>query len=335
MKPPQNNLVSIVFSFRNEATNLLPLIQTILTVFEPLKYDFEMIFVNDDSTDNSLEILKRQGLHNPRIKVITTSRRFGVHPCVMAGFKAAKGDAVIYMDTDLQDPPELIPQLLEKWEQGADVVHTRRKKRLGEGKVKMAFTLLAYKIIDAFSEVKIPSNCGDFKLLSRRIVNEIIKMKEYNPFMRGLTYWVGFNQQFVEYVRSPRNAGKTHFSLFGSGPIKEFERGIITFSDIPLKISLLTGFLTSAFAFFYLPIIIITKFVGFNLPGWTAVMCGILLLNGMVLFTIGILGLYVSRIYHEVRARPHYIIKETFNFDSPTHLDERPVECISNTLKGR
>lgn len=312
---PNKKMISIIFSFRNEEENLHPLIQRIENVFKPLGFEYEMIFVNDDSTDHSLDILLNNRKKNPRIKIVNMSRRFGVHPCVMAGLNRAKGDAVIYMDTDLQDPPELIPEMIKKWENGADVVHTKRRTRQGESPFKMWVTRKAYKIIDLFSEVPIPSNCGDFKLLSRKVLHHLLKFKEYNPFMRGLSLWIGHNQEFLEYDREPRHGGKTHFSLFSLGPIKEFERGMINFSEFPLKISLIIGFIAATLSFLYIPIILINKLLGSNLPGWSALMTATVFLNGMILFTIGIVGLYIGRIYKEVQGRPSYIIKEKIGFD--------------------
>ena len=168
-------MLSIVFSFRNEEEVLEELIKRVQAVAGKLDMDYEMIFVNDDSTDGSLEILLNQRNRDPRIKIINMSRRFGIHSCVMAGFKHSRGDAVIYMDADLQDPPEVISDLVNKWKTGSEVVHTTRTKRSGENVIKLVLTQLAYKLLNLVCEVKIPSNTGDFKLLSRRAVNEVIK----------------------------------------------------------------------------------------------------------------------------------------------------------------
>lgn len=307
--------LSLVFSFRNEEKTIPLLLDRVIAVMEKEAYHYELLFIDDASTDASLEILLQARQSNPSIKILSMSRRFGVHPCVMAGLEASAGDAVIYMDADLQDPPELIPRLIDAWQQGADVVHTRRTERLGESRWKMAITLLAYKVVDALSDVRIPSNCGDFKLLSRRALNQLLRLKEKNPFMRGLTYWIGFHQAYVDYVRESRAAGTTHFSLFSLGPMREFERGVITFSTLPLRFALVLGLLAAGGAFFYLPFLLAGKWLGWNLPGWTGIMCAIALLNGLVLFTIGITGLYISRIYDEVRGRPSYILREAWGFE--------------------
>lgn len=307
-------LLSIVFSFRNEEEVLEELIQRVGAALQKLPYEYEIIFVNDDSTDRSLEILQACRKQDARIRILTMSRCFGIHPCVLAGLKHAAGDAVVYMDADLQDPPEVIPKLVEEWEKGADVVHTTRTARKGENRLKMFLTRQAYRLINSVSEIKIPSNTGDFKLLSRRAVNEVIRLEEHNPFMRGLVHWIGFRQVHVPYVREARYAGRTHFSLFGPGPARELERGIITFSDLPLRMSLFVGFFTAFFSFFYIIVVLVCKYLQMNLPGWTAIMSAVLFLNGMVLFTNGILGLYLARVYNDVKKRPNYIIAEKEGF---------------------
>lgn len=305
-------MLSVVFSFRNESSGLETLVKRVTDSLQPLGIGFELIFVNDDSTDNSLDILMRLRETDKRIKIITMSRRFGVHPCVLAGMRHATGDAVVYMDSDLQDPPELIPKMIEKWKGGADVVNTVRTKRLGENPLRMWLTRRAYQVINAISDIDLPVNMGDFKLLSRRTVNEILRINEYDPFMRGLVRWVGFRQETILYTRDARYAGTTHFSLFRStGPTKEFLRGLTSFSAAPLYISLIYGFVISLISFFYLIVVVIDKFLGNNLPGWTAIMAATLFLGGNVLLTNGFLGLYIARIYNQVKNRPLFIIRDT------------------------
>ena len=304
-------LLSVVFSFRNEQEVLDELIKRTQKMLEPLDVDYELIFVNDASEDGSLELLLKRNLQDKRIKIINMSRRFGVTPCVMAGLKHAKGDAVIYMDSDLQDPPELIPTLLEKYNEGCDVVHTTRTERKGESAFKMWLTTQAYRAINLVSDIDIPKNTGDFKLLSRRAVDQLMNLHEYDPFMRGLVRWVGFKQVQVFYERDPRFAGETKFSLFRSlNPIKEFIRGVVGFSELPLYFALVLGFLVVFGAFCYLVGIIFTRvFLGMHHQDWSALMATMLLLGGIILFTIGVLGVYTGKIYHEVKNRPPYIIE--------------------------
>jgi len=310
-------LLSVVFSFRNEEDVLDELIHRVTKTLTPLNVDYELIFVNDDSTDKSLEILLEHEKRDKHIKIINMSRRFGGAPCVLAGMKHAKGDAVIYMDTDLQDSPELIPTLLQKWKEGAEVVNTTRTKRKGENVLRMWLTKKAYRIINFMSDIDLPENTGDFKLLSRRAIDEVLKLKEHDPFMRGLSRWIGFKQVQVFYEREPRFAGETHFSLWRSiNPAKEFIRGLTSFSSLPLYFALFMGFIVSFGAFVYLVYIIITRFfLGIHLPGWPAIMATMLFLGGTILFTIGVLGIYIGRIHHDVKNRPNYIIESTIGFE--------------------
>lgn len=311
-------LLSVVFSFRNESANLPELLTRLEKVLNPLeKWDYELIFVNDDSSDDSEAILLERQKENHRVKIINMSRRFGLAPCVLAGFEASSGDAVIYMDSDLQDPPALIPELLAKFEDGADVVHTVRTKRHGESPTKMLVTKLAYRIINFFSNIELYENAGDFKLLSRRAINAVLQLPEYDPFMRGLSTWVGFKQECVYYERDAKLNGSTQFPLFRSlNPGKEFLRGITSFSSLPLYFALFMGMAVSVFAFCYLIYIIISRvFFGMHLPGWPAMMTTTLFLGGVILFTIGILGIYIGKIYENIQGRPKYIIAEKKGFD--------------------
>ncbi|MEG3639846.1 glycosyltransferase family 2 protein [Magnetococcus sp. PR-3] len=312
----ENPVISVVFSFRNEESNIPTVLKRLDDTFAPLACDYELIFVNDDSTDNSLALLEQANKENSRIKVVNMSRRWGVAECVMAGFSYTQGDAVVYMDTDLQDPPELIPQMIEKWRSGADVVNTTRLKRHGEGRFKLWATKKAYQIINYFSDVEIPMNTGDFKLLDRRVIDKLLELKEDDPFMRGLVRWVGYRQEVIYYDRDARFSGETHFPVFSRNPIRAFVNGIVSFSSIPLYFSLFMGMLVSASAFLYLFYIIITRlFFDMHLPGWPAIMATVLFLGGLILFTIGIQGLYVARIYRQVKERPLYIVQDTLGID--------------------
>jgi len=310
--------LSVVFSFRNEEQGLDELLARMRQVLDPLPLSYELIFVNDDSSDRSLDILTGYRESDKRIKIVTMSRRFGFYPCVMAGFANASGDAVVYMATDLQDPPELLPEMIEKFRQGADVVNTVRTKRLGESRLKMWLTRKAYRIINLASDVELPENMGDFKLLSRRVLDHLLALDERDPYLRGIVRWLGFRQETVSYERPARFSGSTHFPLFGRAPAEEFVRGITAFTAAPLYLVLLYGFLISLLSFLYLFIVILQKFLGFNLPGWTAIMATILFLGGNILLAIGFLGLYIGRIYRQIQHRPRYIIKDAVGFDKET-----------------
>lgn len=302
-------LLSFVFSFRNEEENIPELVRRVSEVVAGVTdLNHEMIFVNDDSTDKSVELLTALQEKHP-ITIINMSRRFGVTPCVLAGFAHARGDAVVYMDTDLQDPPEIVPEMISRFRDGADVVHTTRTHRDGEGPVKMWATRKAYWFINYFSDIHLPENTGDFKLLSAKVVREILNLKEYDPYMRGLSVWVGYRQDFVFYRREPRFRGVTKFPLFSKGPVREFIRGLTAYSAAPLYISFFLGLLTSLFAVGLILYAVITKLLGVAAPGVSSVLVAVAVFSGIVLMTNGVIGLYVARIYYEVKGRPRYIIR--------------------------
>jgi polyisoprenyl-phosphate glycosyltransferase len=307
-------LISVILSFRNESENLPELVRRLEHVFAAEAVDYELIFINDASTDSSLELLLKARERNKSVKIINMSRRFGVTPCVLAGFEKARGDAVVYMDTDLQDPPELIPQMLQKWREGADIVHTTRTARKGENAFKMWVTRQAYKVINGLSDITILQNTGDFKLVSRRALNEILKLGEFDPFLRGLVAWVGFKQVQVFYERDPRFAGETKCSLWRTlSPHREFLRGITTFSTIPLYFALFLGLATAVLSFVFFVAMVLVSLAASKGSGlfWPPIQLGTsLLLGGIILFTVGILGIYVARIHRAAMGRPRYIISE-------------------------
>ena len=323
----QKELISIVLSFYNEEEVLPELIRRIRDVFKGLDYDHELVFVNDCSTDNSLNILIEQSKEHDDIRILNTSRNFGHMPCIYAGLEVSSGDAVIYMDADLQDPPEVIPKMIKAWksEDDVEVVFTTRTHREGEGALKLWVTKWGYRILKVASEVPIHENSGDFRLLSRRALNQFLKFKEKKPFFRFLVSWVGFKQKQVLYRREKRFAGQSNFSIFSRKVYTQFlEISLIPFSDKPLKISLLAGFLTSISAFIYLfYVIFITLAVGGTVPGWSALMAVMLFLGGVQFSVIGILGLYIGSIHKEVKGRPNYIIKEKIGFANPEIEDKQ------------
>jgi glycosyltransferase involved in cell wall biosynthesis len=230
--------LSVVFSFRNEEHVLPELIRRVRTVLQGQRAEgvisgHELIFVNDASTDQSLRVLIEHAQNHDDIRVINMSRNFGVSPCVMAGMARAKGDLVVYMDTDLQDPPEVIPQMLRAWREGdkVDVVHTVRRSRKGESAFKLFITRIGYYILNRYCTVAIPQEAGDFKLLSRRAVEQVLQFKEHTPFMRGVVAWIGFNQVFVPYDREARFAGKSKFFVLSRKVISNFfSSAIVNFS---------------------------------------------------------------------------------------------------------
>ncbi|QSH42327.1 glycosyltransferase family 2 protein [Lentisphaerota bacterium ZTH] len=313
--------VSVVFSFYNEE-NAIPVLSERTSAVLDAEIessrisDYEVIFVNDASQDSSLEILAALSKENPRIKLINMSRNFGVAPCVLAGFQYASGDAVIYLDADLQDPPELISQLISKWLEGCDVVHTVRLKRHGESLLKLQITRVGYYILDKFTKINLPVQAGDFKLLSRKVVKEVLKMNEYNPFTRGLIAWCGFKEGYVYYERAPRAAGKTKFPVISFPVISNFlNSALLSYTVAPLYFALFAGFIVSMFSFLFLIYALIQKFLIPTTSGWTAIVSLISLLGGVQLICTGVLGLYLGTIFMETKKRPRFIVKETVNFD--------------------
>ena len=237
------------------------------------------------------------------------SRKFGVGPCVLAGLEHAKGDAIIYMDSDLQDPPEIIPKLIEKFENGFEIVHTKRTKRLGEGVLKLFLTKLAYRVINKTASIPLPVDSGDFKLLSRKAVNHINSIKEYNPYIRGLSVWIGFRQEFVEYVRQNRPFGESKFTSLFSGPLTQFVRGMTSYSTGPLYLGIIIGLFAILFSFVLIVWAFYAKITDIAIPGSSGVIITVAFFSGMILTTIGITGFYIARIYEQTQGRPRYIIK--------------------------
>ena len=307
-------LVSIVFSFRNEEKNLKELINRVDTALKKVEnYKYELIFVNDDSRDNSEQILEKLQ-ESYKIKIINMSRTFGVAPCVLAGFKHATGDCVVYLDSDLQDPPEIIPKLILEFENGNDVVHTVREKRLGESAIKLFFTKLAYKTINKLSEINLPIEAGDFKLISKRALEKILSQKEFRPYVRGLSVWVGFKQSFVYYTRDARAHGKSKFTLFSQGPVNEFINGVTSYSLKPLYIGIFFGFFSLFFSIALIVYAFYAKYNGLAIPGTTGILIAVSFFSGILLFTLGIIGIYIARIFEQARGREKYIIKDIKDF---------------------
>ena len=307
-------MISVILSFLNEEDVLPELIKRVVNVLSNEPEDYEIIFINDDSTDTSLALLLAARDENPRIKIINTSRRFGMVECIIAGIEHATGDAIVYLDTDLQDPPEVIPRLLEKWRNGADVVYTVRTKRDGENPIKMWLTRQAYRVIGSFSEINLPIDSGNFRLINRKIRDQLLQLNEVEPYLRGLVRWIGFRQEAVYYEREARFAGDCHVPLFGTGPAKEFMAGLTTFSVAPVFLIFTFGFLITIFSFFALAVISLGGIAG-GIFGFTAMVLFMMFLWGSLLFSIGFVGVYVTRIYKDVRGRPRYIIRETIGFD--------------------
>ena len=303
-------LLSVVFSFRNEEGNIKELVNRINISLEKLiNWNYELIFVNDNSTDNSESILLELQKKYP-IRIINMSRNFGVDPCVLAGFRNAKGHAIVYLHTDLQDPPEIIPDLIKKHEEGFDVVHTVRTKRKGESKFRMLVTRIAYLLINILSDIKLPIESGDYKLISRKALDKILNQKEFRPYVRGLSVWVGFKQTFYKYERQARGSGKSKMSLLSKGPVTDFITGITSYSLKPLYIGIFFGFLSIIISVLLIIYAFYLKFNNLAVPGSTSIIIAISFFSGILLFTLGIIGIYLARIFEQTKGRDQYVIKE-------------------------
>ena len=237
------------------------------------------------------------------------TRTFGVGPCVLAGFREAKGDAIVYMDSDLQDPPEIIPKLIREHEKGSEIVHTVRTKRHGESLLKLWITKIAYKVINYLSEIPLPTEAGDFKLISKTALQKILLQNEFRPYIRGLSIWVGYKQSFVKYERDPRAEGESKFPLFSKGPITEFISGITSYSLKPLYLGVIFGFFSIIFSIILILYALYSKLLGIAAPGSTGIIITISFFSGILLFTIGIIGIYLARIFEQTKGRDQYIIK--------------------------
>ncbi len=303
-------LLSIVFSFRNEEGNIEPLVKRISSTMEKIEnWKYELIFVNDDSTDKSEQILIDLQKNYP-IKLINMSRNFGIDPCVLVGFRNSSGDAIIYLHTDQQDPPEIIPDLIRKHEEGNEIVHTVRTKRKGEGKFRMFVTKIAYKIINAVSDINLPVQAGDYKLISKKALNEILKQKEFRPYVRGLSVWVGFKQDFIFYEREARGKGESKMPLLSAGPITDFINGVTSYSLKPLYLGILFGLISMIISFLLIIYALYLKFNNLAIPGSSSIVISVSFFSGIILFTLGIIGIYLARIFEQTKGREQYIIKE-------------------------
>jgi len=313
--------LSVVLSFFNEE-DVLP--ETIARLRNVLKAEvadghisrYELVFVDDASTDGSRDILVAEADAEGDVVIVAMSNNFGVSPCVIAGLEYAEGDLVVYMDADLQDPPELIHEMLKVWrdEGNVDVVNTVRLSRAGEHPMKMALTRLGYAILNRVSQINFIENSGDFKLLSRRVVDHMVEMQEKLPFVRGMVYWVGYRQVTIPYHREARHSGETKFHVAGYKVIHNFLfSALIAFSAAPLMLTVVLGLVTSAVAFLIVIYVVIQWLVLDTVTqGWTTLMAVIALLGGMQLLTNGINGLYINTIFNEVKRRPLYIVEHVY-----------------------
>lgn len=276
-------------------------------------YDYEIICINDGSKDKTLQILENIAKKDEKLKILSFSRNFGHQCAVTAGLKFATGDAIVIIDADLQDPPELIPEMITLWENGNDVIYGKRKSRKGESPFKLLTAKMFYKTLNALSDVEIPKDTGDFRLVDKKVVDTINSLPEHNKFLRGLFSWVGYNQVPLEYERKERYAGKTKYPL--RKMLKLASDGIISFSTKPLKIVGCLGILTIVLSIILLIYALISYIFKLNelSAGWTSLMICITLFSGVQLLSLWIMSEYIGRIYDEAKQRPQYIIEKKIN----------------------
>lgn len=315
MQIKNNSKLSIVIPCFNEEEVICETVKQIVTFADALSdLHVEIIFVDDGSKDGTLGLLEAASSCETRIKIISFSRNFGHQIAVTAGVNASTGDAVVLIDADLQDPPDVIHQMLAKWQEGFDVVYGVRTERVGESSFKLGSAKLFYRLLNKFSSVAIPLDTGDFRLMDRRVVNVLASMPEQDRFVRGMVAWVGFKQCALPYKRVERFAGVSKY------PLRKMLRfaldGILSFSIKPLQVAVGFGFVCASFSVCgILYALFLRLFTNIWVEGWTALMIAVLFIGGVQMICIGILGEYVGRIYNEAKKRPLYIVKSQVGFD--------------------
>jgi dolichol-phosphate mannosyltransferase len=306
--------ISLVTPVFNEENNIEPFIISVKETLNKISSQYEIIFVLDPSTDNTEALIKNFSKTDPRIKLITLSRRFGQPAATIAGIHHANGNNVVVIDVDLQDPPEIIVKMHNKMKEGYDVVYGKRTNRDGETFLKKVVSNIGYRLINYMSDLNIPRDVGDFRMMSTRVVENLKNLNENHGFLRGLVSYVGFKQTFVEFDRKARNFDKSKYNKF-FGSVRIGLNGLICFTSKPLQIMSVLGFFFSTISFLIGFVYLITKVMGFNLsPGLPTTILFITFFSGLQLISLGLLGEYVSRIYDEVKKRPQYIIDEKINF---------------------
>lgn len=309
-------LISVVVPMYYEELVAQECYNRLKEVMELNNINYEFIFVNDGSKDRTLEILREISKNDERAKVVSFSRNFGHQNAVTAGVFHASGDAIVIIDADLQDPPEVIPQMIQKWKEGFHVVYAKRKERKGETWFKLITAKYFYKFLQSMSEVEIPRDTGDFRLIDRKVAEVFKNMPERNRFIRGMISWVGFKQYALEYERQERFAGETKYPL--KKMLKFASDGIIAFSAKPLKIISIIGILSIVLSFLLLIYSLVVKITGaYSTPGWSSIICAISFFSGVQLLSLGVIGQYIARIYDESKSRPLYIVEEIINMDKP------------------
>jgi polyisoprenyl-phosphate glycosyltransferase len=308
-------LVSVVVPCANEEAVLRETNLRLIATLEEISPNFEILYVDDGSTDSTPDLLREMQLHDSRIRAIRFSRNFGHQIAITAGVEHARGDAVVIIDADLQDPPEVIREFLQKWLDGYDVVYGVRTEREGETAFKRWTAKIFYRLMGRLSDTAIPLDTGDFRLMDRTVVDALVAMPERDRFVRGMVTWLGFSQVAVPYRREPRLAGATKFSLFKM--IRFATDGIVSFSILPLRLATWMGFAASGVALVEIGLALFARFFATGLvKGWTSTVIAVWFVGGVQLICMGIIGEYVGRIYGESKRRPLYVVRERIGFES-------------------
>jgi dolichol-phosphate mannosyltransferase len=307
-------IISLIVPCHNEEGNIELLYHKITEQISKLKIDYELIFIDDGSTDNTFGIIKLLSQINPKLKSIRLSRNFGHQAAIIAGLNHCNGDCLIMMDADLQHPPELIPEMIQKWIDGYDIVNTIREDSDDISFFKRVTSIGFYKIINQISKTKIEAGSADFRLLDRKVIDSFNEIEEYSLFIRGMINWVGFSSTSIPYKANERFSGTSKYSL--RKMLSFAVDGITSFSSAPLHISMIFGLICSFLSFIYMIYALyINFFTDKALEGWTSIIISILFIGGIQLISIGILGEYLSKIFYEVKKRPRYLIRNKLGFE--------------------
>jgi len=315
--------LSVVIPAFNEESNVEPMHERLVATLDEVVDGLEILYVDDGSTDATWDRVQDLAVDDPRVRGLRFARNFGHQAALTAGVDAARGKAVVIIDGDLQDPPEVIPEMVARWREGFEVVYGQREEREGETWFKLLTAKVFYRILRGITHVEIPVDTGDFRLMGPRAVEAFRALPERNRFIRGLVSWIGFSQTAVLYKRQARQVGETKF------PVRKMLRfaldGITSFSFFPLRLATWTGFAVSLFAFLYIVVVLVLKAIGVSWLGYTSLMASILFLGGVQLLMIGIMGEYLARIFEEVKRRPLYLVGEWTDGESSVVPPERPT----------
>ncbi|HAK11582.1 MAG TPA: glycosyltransferase [Chitinophagaceae bacterium] len=302
--------LQLILPAHNESGNILPIYEEICAVLASTNYAFEIIFVNDGSTDDTLAKIKKLADEDPKVKYINLSRNFGKDNALFAGLKSSFGDIIITIDADLQHPPSLIPKMINHWESGAEIVFAYREKGNNHASlIKRITSKIFYKLLNVLSEFEIEDGTSDFRLIDKKVVNVLKDLQEENPFFRGLIKWVGFKQIGIPYTVNQRNSGDTKYN--SSNLLKLGIQGLTSFTVRPLYLAIYLGFIFSLLSIGYIPYVLFSFIYGHPISGWASLIVTVVFLGGVQLMILGIIGLYLGKIFIQSKQRPHYIVKET------------------------